>query len=383
MLAQPKDENDNMPTFTLLLTKEAAENAQKHVDLYKSKSVLTEMQGVDALVQWLRNSASVDVSMESLHNTFARYQSFMSADLDDFGKTSFRGFPTEAMNLDQWEQQTFFVGTVTPVLHYCMGGVAIDTEGQVLNAEGNPIIGLYAAGEVTGGVHGKNRLGGNSLLECAVFGRKIGQSLTLRSGIDVAPPIAPKHQPHNSSDETSSLPAKVFLSAEELKKHSQPDDLWMALHGWVYNLTNFANQHPGGAAILQSLAGTDGTKAFATVHSESLLQPFQKRGQSLVVGKYVPPDESNENNISRRVITDAELKQHATAEDCWVALHGIVYDLTQFSITHPGGAYLIQKHAGKDATDVYKVFHRKEKLALVENRQVGIYEDSDEHLSMR
>eukprot|EP00976_Prorocentrum_cordatum_P097081 1190853-Prorocentrum_minimum.AAC.1 len=55
-----------------------------------------------------------------------------------------------------------------------MGGLAIDTEGRVLREDKTPIKGLHAAGEVTGGVHGRNRLGGNALTECAVFGRIVG-----------------------------------------------------------------------------------------------------------------------------------------------------------------------------------------------------------------
>lgn len=56
------------------------------------------------------------------------------------------------------------------------GGVAIDSSGQALDTAFKPIPGLYAAGEVSGGVHGANRLGGNSLLECTVFGRRAGQA---------------------------------------------------------------------------------------------------------------------------------------------------------------------------------------------------------------
>jgi succinate dehydrogenase/fumarate reductase flavoprotein subunit len=62
-----------------------------------------------------------------------------------------------------------------------MGGIRIDTEGNVLRDDGSIIEGLHAAGEVTGGVHGNNRLGGNSLLECTVFGSIVGKKLPVRA----------------------------------------------------------------------------------------------------------------------------------------------------------------------------------------------------------
>ena len=57
-----------------------------------------------------------------------------------------------------------------------MGGLEIDTDSACVDASGKAIPGLYAAGEVAGGVHGNNRLGGNSLLDCVVFGRVAGKA---------------------------------------------------------------------------------------------------------------------------------------------------------------------------------------------------------------
>merc|ERR1711902_296952 len=71
--------------------------------------------------------------------------------------------------------EPFYVAIITPVIHYCMGGLEVDTNSLVVNAEGQAIKGLYAAGEVAGGIHGNNRLGGNSLLDCVVFGRVSGR----------------------------------------------------------------------------------------------------------------------------------------------------------------------------------------------------------------
>ena len=65
---------------------------------------------------------------------------------------------------------------MTPVLHYTMGGVEISPKSEVMHKNGAPIPGLFASGELAGGVHGANRLGGSSLLGCVVFGRVAGDS---------------------------------------------------------------------------------------------------------------------------------------------------------------------------------------------------------------
>merc|ERR1712024_371199 len=72
--------------------------------------------------------------------------------------------------------EPFYVAIITPVIHYCMGRLEVDTNSLVVNAEGKCISGLYAAGEAAGGIHGNNRLGGNSLLDCVVFGRVAGRA---------------------------------------------------------------------------------------------------------------------------------------------------------------------------------------------------------------
>lgn len=86
-------------------------------------------------------------------------------------------FPSRMCETDK----SFIVGRITPCIHYCMGGLEISAVGEVQTvAHGamgkhTKIRRLFAAGECTGGVHGGNRLGGNSLLECVVFGRLAGE----------------------------------------------------------------------------------------------------------------------------------------------------------------------------------------------------------------
>jgi fumarate reductase flavoprotein subunit len=70
----------------------------------------------------------------------------------------------------------FYAIGVQPGIHYTMGGLKIDSQTRVIDKDGKTIPGLYAAGEVTGGVHGANRLGGNSISETITFGRIAGAS---------------------------------------------------------------------------------------------------------------------------------------------------------------------------------------------------------------
>lgn len=73
------------------------------------------------------------------------------------------------------EKAPFYAVAVAPGIHHTMGGVAITPESEVLDIQSRPIPGLYAAGEVTGGVHGFNRLGGNAVADTVVFGRRSGE----------------------------------------------------------------------------------------------------------------------------------------------------------------------------------------------------------------
>ena len=71
----------------------------------------------------------------------------------------------------------FYSIHIAPAVHYTMGGIVINPATQVLNQDERPIAGLFAAGEVVGGLHGNNRIGGNSIAETVIFGRQAGQQM--------------------------------------------------------------------------------------------------------------------------------------------------------------------------------------------------------------
>lgn len=120
------------------------------------------------------SAAGEGVDEKTLRQTLATYNAEKEkGGPDEFGKTTFPvGFDAE---------KPFHVITITPSIHYTMGGALITPAAQVVGVNGNIIPGLYAAGEVSGGVHGNNRLAGNSLLECVVFGRIAGSSAATHS----------------------------------------------------------------------------------------------------------------------------------------------------------------------------------------------------------
>ncbi|MGL4986014.1 MAG: FAD-binding protein [Treponemataceae bacterium] len=75
-------------------------------------------------------------------------------------------------------QAPFYAIKIAPGVHHTMGGIKINTNAQVLDKNDFVIQGLFAAGEVTGGIHGANRLGGNAVADIIIFGRIAGQKAT-------------------------------------------------------------------------------------------------------------------------------------------------------------------------------------------------------------
>ena len=106
-----------------------------------------------------------------LKNTIAQFNSYVTAGKDpEFGKI----FVKEARPLSE---PPFYAMRIWPKVHHTMGGIEINEHAQVIDLDGNVIPGFYAAGEVTGGVHGGCRLGSVAIIDCLVFGRIAGQQI--------------------------------------------------------------------------------------------------------------------------------------------------------------------------------------------------------------
>lgn len=110
----------------------------------------------------------IKVPVENLKKTIEDYNKAVDTKQDEFGRKLFGV---------KIEKAPFYAGARIPTVHHTMGGLQINENAQVLNKDGKIIPGLYAAGEVTGGIHGTNRLGGNALADIAVFGRIAGENV--------------------------------------------------------------------------------------------------------------------------------------------------------------------------------------------------------------
>ena len=110
----------------------------------------------------------LEIPGDTFTDTIDRWNAAVAAGRDgDFGRTSF------AAPLDT---APYYAIRVVPGVHHTMGGVKIDTAARVLDPKDTAIPGLFAAGEVTGGIHGANRLGGNAVADFVVFGQIAGES---------------------------------------------------------------------------------------------------------------------------------------------------------------------------------------------------------------
>ena len=106
------------------------------------------------------------VPADTLAETVEAFNAHTKAgDVDEFGRTSWA---------ETIEGPYYVAYQRKPAVHHTMGGVRIDTETHALRADGSIIEGLYCAGEIVGGIHGGNRLGGNAIVDFCVFGRLAG-----------------------------------------------------------------------------------------------------------------------------------------------------------------------------------------------------------------
>ncbi|KAK3809459.1 MAG: FAD binding domain-containing protein [Benniella sp.] len=283
----------------LVLNTAAAKEIEWHCKHYVGRGLMKHFKNGEALAK------EIGIPPAELKKTFDEYNEIAAGRVKDpWGKRFFHNVPITM-------EQDFHVAHMSPVLHYTMGGVDINDRANIKDDSDKPIPGLFAAGEMCGGVHGANRLGGSSLLGCVVFGRTAGDSVSeylksnpvVGSGANKAQPIAlpggftttvsvdPNGQKINleiswggaakAVAATAAAPAAAeepkklrSISAAEVAKHNKENDCWVIVNGQVLDVTNFLADHPGGKKAILIFAGKDATDEFNMLHKPDVVDKY-------------------------------------------------------------------------------------------------------------
>ena len=147
--------------YAYIVFDDALASRAKQIDFYKSKGVVIEGKTIEELAK------KIKVPADTLKQTLDTWNQDVANKKDpEFGRST-------AMDYDL-TKAPYYAIQIAPGIHHTMGGVKINTNTEVINTKGEVIPGLYAAGEVTGGLHGNNRIGGNAVADIVIFGRQAG-----------------------------------------------------------------------------------------------------------------------------------------------------------------------------------------------------------------
>lgn len=256
---------------------------------------------------------------EHLQKVFADYNDIAAGNKKDpYGKKFFHNGPLDI-------KDDFHVALMQPVLHFTMGGIEINDRAQVLNGDGRPFKGLFACGEVAGGVHGANRLGGSSLLGCVVYGRVSGDSASEYLFQKVL------------SEGTGNASARL----NQISLHIDPNTPGRITVDWSAPQGQGSPSSPPSAKQIPGQTST---------------HPVYKDGAEGADPTKVATAPKKEFSIPEREISLDEVAKHNKKDDVWVVVKGCVLDCSKFLEDHPGGVQAILNFAGRDATEEYVSF---------------------------
>jgi len=335
--------------YRLILNGAGAKEIEWHCKHYVGRGLMKRFEsGADM-------AKDMGIPVSKLEAIFKRYNEDAKANKDEYGKKFFHNLPFDVKDV-------FHVAIVTPVLHYCMGGVEINSSCAVTGPKG-AIKGLWATGEVCGGVHGENRLGGNSLLDCVVFGRVSGDS-------------AARHLLSSLSAGTVNAPA---TSAQGSAQGSAQRRL-ANIVGHVTPLVNISvegsrvsidiNFGEGGSAPAGVNAPAGSASSVSTGADQATNKALPDAAAAAAAVGQAPPVPSSPaaqeapraaaaaKNDRTKEWTMDEISKHNTEKDCWIIVNGQVLDVTTFMADHPGGKKALMLFAGKDATDEFNMLHK-------------------------
>lgn len=296
----------------LVLNSKASNVLDFHTRHYSGRGLMKKMTGAELVKE-------IGCSKADLEKTFNTYNKIADGkEKDPWGKKFFHNMP---FNLDD----TFHVSVMEPVLHFTMGGIEINDKASVLNSEKKPFDGLYACGELAGGVHGANRLGGSSLLGCVVYGRVAGDS---------ASEYLFKNLVSGGATSASQRLGQISL-------HIDPST-------------------PGKINVEWGGSSGSGAQADSTVREQSQSSAGPVIGKGQDPGQVKQPNEVGEFKIPDKEFTLEEVAKHNKKDDLWIAVKGVVLDVTNWLDEHPGGPQALFSHMGRDASEEFEMLHDDE-----------------------
>jgi len=298
----------------LVLNSKASNVLDFHTRHYSGRGLMKKMSGKEL-------AKEIGCGEQALQTEFKSYNAIADGKKkDQWGKRFFHNLPFDISD-------TFHVALMEPVLHFTMGGIEINDKAEVLNSDNKPFDGLFVCGELAGGVHGANRLGGSSLLGCVVYGRVAGDS-------------AAKYLFQKVLSSGSSSAAQRL---GQISLHIDPSQPGKVSVEW-------------GTGI-----GGSGTESKISQQSQQSSAPvLSSKGDSSDPGKVSKPNDLKEFKVPEKEFTLEEVAKHNTKEDLWIAVKGVVLDLTNWVDEHPGGPQALYSHMGRDATEEFEMLHDDE-----------------------
>ena len=305
----------------LVLNSKASNVLDFHTRHYSGRGLMKKMTGKEL-------AKEIGCGEDALQQTFQDYNAIGDGKKKDpFGKKFFHNLPFDISD-------TFHVSVMEPVLHFTMGGIEINDKAQCLNSEGKPFEGLFVCGELAGGVHGANRLGGSSLLGCVVYGRVAGDS------------------------------ASQYLFQRALT--AEADSTTTAARRLGQISLHIDPSQPGKFSVEWS--DTNGANATSQPQEDAISRHSQKSAAPVLSSNADASDPgkvSKPNNVKKFTVPDREFSleevaKHNTKDNLWIAVKGVVMDVTNWVDEHPGGPQALFAQMGKDATEEFEMLHDDE-----------------------
>jgi len=272
----------------------------------------------------------IGCSEDHLSKTFSSYNDIADGKTKDpFGKKYFHNGPFKV-------DDTFHVALMEPVLHFTMGGIEINDQAQCLNSSGKPFDGLFVCGELAGGVHGANRLGGSSLLGCVVYGRVAGDS---------ASKYLFQHVLNNGASSAAQRVGQISLHIDP----STPGKISVEWSG------------EGSASSSTSSDNNHNNEAKQRAQAQASAAPVMTgSGNGMDPAKVDKPNAKEAFKVPEQEYSLEEVAKHNKKDDLWIAVKGVVMNVTDWVEEHPGGPQALFSHMGKDASEEFAMLHDDE-----------------------